>query len=189
MNSAVFLDKDGTLIPDVPYNVDPELIVLQDNTIEGLKKLKAKGYLLIVISNQAGVARGLFKTEALDAVKEKLQQLMKSKGVELDGFYFCPHHPEGTIREYAVDCNCRKPKAGMFLRAAKDFDIDLSKSWMIGDILHDVEAGNSAGCKSILIDNGNETEWYMNEFRKPDYMANNINDAANHILYIAKNLS
>jgi D-glycero-D-manno-heptose 1,7-bisphosphate phosphatase len=189
MNSAVFLDKDGTLIPDVPYNVDPELIVLQDNTIEGLKKLKAKGYLLIVISNQAGVARGFFKEEALDQVKEKLQQLMQSKGVELDGFYFCPHHPDGTIREYAMDCNCRKPKAGMFLKAAKDFNIDLSKSWMIGDILHDVEAGNSAGCKSILIDNGNETEWYMNEFRKPDYMANNINDAANHILYIAKNLS
>jgi len=183
MNAAVFLDKDGTLIPDVPYNVDPELIVLQDNTIEGLKKLKSKGYLLIVVSNQAGIAKGLFKEVALDGVKGKLQELLRSKGIELDGFYFCPHHPEGTVKEFSIDCNCRKPKAGMFLKAARDFNIDLSQSWMIGDILHDVEAANRAGCKSILIDNGNETEWYINEFRKPDYMANNINDAANHILY------
>lgn len=182
MNKAVFLDKDGTLIPDIPYNVNPDLITLQDGAAEGLRKLQQLGFMLIIISNQAGVAKGHFKTEALEGVQKRLTELFESEGLTLTAFYYCPHHPEGSVKPYAIECVCRKPKAGMFLKAAADFNIDLSSSWMIGDILHDVEAGNSAGCRSILIDNGNETEWYINEFRKPNYLAGNINDAAGFIL-------
>ena len=182
MKKAIFLDKDGTLISDVPYNVDPELILLSDDCLSGLQNLQAKGYLLIVVTNQSGVARGYFKEEALEQVEQKLKELLQDKRIELNGFYFCPHHPEGNIQTLAVNCNCRKPEPGMLLKAAEDLDIDLDSSWMIGDILNDIEAGNRAGCKSILIDNGNETEWIINDIRTPLLKVNNINEAAAYIL-------
>lgn len=183
MNKAVFIDKDGTLIHDIPYNVDPELIRLQEGAGDGLKLLKDKGYLLIVVSNQSGVARGYFPEEALVAVKERIQQELRSEGVQLDGFYTCPHHPCGIVDKYTIRCSCRKPEPGLLLRAAADFNVDLSKSWMIGDILHDVEAGNRAGCRTILIDNGNETEWVPGKYRTPNYKVRNIGDAARIIVW------
>jgi D-glycero-D-manno-heptose 1,7-bisphosphate phosphatase len=182
MNKAIFIDKDGTLIDDVPYNVDPALIRLQRGAIDGLKRLKADGYLLILISNQSGVAHGYFREADLEPVKYKLQEILLKGNVSLDGFYYCPHHPQGKIEQYAIPCECRKPKPGMILTAAKNFNVDLSQSWMIGDILHDVEAGNKAGCKTIFIDNGNETEWEENEYRRPTRIAVNIPEAASVIL-------
>lgn len=182
MNKAVFIDKDGTLIPDVPYNTDPAVISLQPCATEGLRELQNKGFLLIIISNQAGVARGYFKEEALVGVEARLKELLAVEHIKLDGFYYCPHHPEGTIKEYSIVCDCRKPAPGLFLRAAGDFNIDLKESWMIGDILNDVEAGKNAGCRSILIDNGNETEWLAGNNRVPDHSVKNINEAALLIL-------
>src|SRR5687767_8859310 len=161
MKKAVFIDKDGTLIPDLPYNVDTSLITLQEGAVEGLKLLQSAGFLLIIISNQAGVAYGYFKEADVLSVEEKLKELLSPEGVSLDGFFYCPHHPEGKVEAYSIKCSCRKPEAGMILKAAETFSIDLSRSWMIGDILNDVEAGHNAGCRSILIDNGNETEWIM----------------------------
>ncbi|MEJ7737498.1 MAG: HAD family hydrolase [Chitinophagaceae bacterium] len=184
MNKAVFIDKDGTLIHDIPYNVNPSLISLQEGALDGLQLLKANGFLLVVITNQAGIAHGYFQEKALEAVQEKIRQLLKPRGVHLSGFYYCPHHPLGKSREYAIECDCRKPGTGMILEAADHLDIDLSRSWMIGDILHDIEAGNKAGCHTILINNGNETEWIMNEYRKPHYMADNIRQAADFILNV-----
>lgn len=181
MNKAVFLDKDGTLIPDIPYNVDPEKITLVQGATDALKLLQSQGFLLIVISNQSGVAHGYFDESALNAVSEKLRSLLSSD-IPLHAFYFCPHHPDGIIQQYAMDCQCRKPKPGLILQAAKDHDIDLSRSWMIGDILNDVEAGNRAGCKTILINNGNETEWILNEMRQPTATVNNLTMAADLIL-------
>jgi D-glycero-D-manno-heptose 1,7-bisphosphate phosphatase len=182
MNKAVFLDKDGTLIPDIPYNINTALITLQDGAVTGLKKLAAAGYLLIVISNQAGVAYGYFQEADILKVKTWLENMLREEGVHLDGFYYCPHHPEAKIDAYRKACDCRKPAAGMLLQAAKDFDIELRDSWMIGDILNDVEAGHKAGCKSVLINNGNETEWLMNEDRKPDFMATGLSEAADYII-------
>lgn len=181
MRKAIFLDKDGTLIKDIPYNVDPALIVLQDNSVEGLKQLQDEGYLLIIISNQSGVAHGYFHENELHKVKDKLEELLEEYSIKLDGMYYCPHHPQGNIKSYSITCNCRKPQPGMILAAARDFNLDLSNSWMIGDILHDVEAGNRAGCRTILIDNGNETEWMINDFREPTYKVNSINEAASFI--------
>src|SRR3569833_2437769 len=118
MYAEILIDKDGTLIPDIPYNVDPDLIVLEDNSIEGLKLLCESGYKLIVISNQSGVACGYFSEEDLYAVGERLRSLLGTFGIELSGFYFCPHYANGIIPEYAVDCYCRKPMPGMRRRAA-----------------------------------------------------------------------
>lgn len=182
MHKAVFLDKDGTLIFDVPYNVNPALVKLEDNAGVALKMLQEEGYVLIVVSNQSGVAFGYFSERDLLGVNARIMKLLQKEDVRLNGFYYCPHHPGGTVPEYAVFCECRKPAPGMLLKAAEAFDIDLSQSWMIGDILNDVEAGNRAGCKSILIDNGHETEWEMNESREPYFVAGDIKEAAQFIL-------
>lgn len=181
LRKAVFLDKDGTLIPDIPYNIDPEKITLQHNSLEGLQLLCAQGYSLIIVSNQAGVALGYFTEAQLKLAMEKLQKLLLEAGVPIDDIYYCPHHPDAKLAKYKKRCVCRKPAPGLLLRAAQDYDINLSDSWMIGDILNDIEAGNRAGCRSILIDNGNETEWLTGRFRRPAYISNSINDAAKYI--------
>ena len=178
---AIFIDKDGTLIRDVPYNVDPQKIELYPETGEALRQWQNAGYRIIVISNQAGVARGYFDETALPAVETRLQELLNPFGVTLNGFYYCPHHPAGSVPAYAIACACRKPEPGMIIRAAREHGVDLSASWMIGDILNDVEAGNRAGCQTILIDNGNETEWLPGPFRTPTYRAANLAQAADVI--------
>jgi D-glycero-D-manno-heptose 1,7-bisphosphate phosphatase len=182
MNKAVFIDKDGTLIHDIPYNVNPSLLSLYDGAASALKLLKDCGFLLILVSNQSGVARGYFKMMDLKAIENKIQQVLVSEGVQLDAMYFCPHHPDGAVHEYSKECDCRKPKPGMLMTAAKEFDIDLTRSWMIGDILNDVEAGQAAGCRTILIDNGNETEWEITEQRMPTAVAPGLSDAVKIIL-------
>ncbi|MCW3080074.1 HAD family hydrolase [Segetibacter sp.] len=178
---VVFLDKDGTLIPDVPYNVNPDLVSLEPGVVEGLKLLKKEGYIFVVISNQAGVARGYFQINELEKVKQKIDLLLNTKGIEIEKYYFCPHHTDGKVQEYTLACECRKPKPGMILQATKDLEISVVQSWMIGDILHDAEAGNRAGCRSIVINNGNETEWVEGPFRTPTYIAENFLDAAKFI--------
>lgn len=178
MRKAVFIDKDGTLIVDVPFNINPDLIQLQEHAVEGLKCIKKLGFELIVISNQSGIAYGYFGESDLRQVEDKIQELLSEHNLSIDAFYYCPHHPQGTVKAYSTDCPSRKPGPGMILKAAKDRGINLAYSWMIGDILHDVEAGNRAGCRTILIDNGNETEWIMNDFNHPDFTVRNINDAA-----------
>ncbi|MBV8886420.1 MAG: HAD family hydrolase [Chroococcidiopsidaceae cyanobacterium CP_BM_RX_35] len=175
---AVFLDKDGTLIEDVPYNVDPERVQLTQGAVEGLQLLNASGYQLIVITNQSGVARGYFPELALVAVEARLRQLLADAGVPLAGFYYCPHHPDGVVQEFAKNCSCRKPEPGLLLYAADKHNINLAQSWFIGDILNDVEAGHRAGCKTVLIDNGNETEWQMSQQRSPHYIVTDLTKAA-----------
>jgi D-glycero-D-manno-heptose 1,7-bisphosphate phosphatase len=110
---AVFLDKDGTLIPDVPYNVNPDVIELEDGVVEGLQLLQKAGYVFIVISNQAGVARGYFQINELEKVKQKIDLLLNKEGIEIEKYYFCPHHPQGKIAEYTKLCDCRKPAPGI----------------------------------------------------------------------------
>ncbi len=183
MQKAIFLDKDGTLIRDVPFNADPHLVVLENGVIEGLKKLSDKGYLFIIITNQSGLAHGYFTEEDLAAVEAHISQLLQVDGITINGFYYCPHYPGGTVKKFDAVCSCRKPMPGLLLAAAADFDIDLSQSWMIGDILNDVEAGNRAGCGSILIDNGNETEWLTDsDERKPSFIVKNMLEAADLII-------
>lgn len=175
---AIFLDKDGTLVEDIPYNVNPSLLELTWQAGQALQILQQLGYALIVVTNQSGVARGLFTETALQPIHTRLCERLAQYGVALSGFYYCPHSPDGTVARYATACTCRKPMPGMLLRAAHEHGIDLSRSWMIGDILNDVEAGHRAGCRSVLIDNGNETEWKMSPLRAPDLTAPNLYAAA-----------
>lgn len=178
---AVFLDKDGTLVENVPYNVDPARVLLTAGAGPALRLLRRQGYALFVVSNQGGVARGLFSERDLEPGWRRLQELAREEGVALDGFVYCPHDPRGKARRYAVSCCCRKPMPGMLLRLARQHGIDLSASWMIGDILDDVEAGRRAGCRTVLIDNGNETEWKSGLLRTPDLVASDLLRAARGI--------
>lgn len=168
MNKAVFIDRDGTLIKNVPYNVTPELIVPEKNAVEALRQLQAHDYLLVVVANQGGIAKGLFTEKELIKANTYLAGLLAKQNVFIDAFYYCPHHPDGMVADYAKKCDCRKPAPGLLLRAAAELQIDLKHSWMIGDMLDDVEAGHRAGCKSILYNTGNETRWAMSRFREPD---------------------
>jgi D-glycero-D-manno-heptose 1,7-bisphosphate phosphatase len=181
---SIFLDKDGTLVENVPDNVDPDKIQLCSGAIAGLQRLYAAGYELYVITNQSGVAQGLFPEAALTAVEARLRQLLGNAGIALHGFYYCPHHPNGNVSTYAIACDCRKPQPGLIYRAATEHTIDLTQSWFIGDILHDVEAGRVAGCRTILIDNGNETEWQLSPQRLPHHMVRDLDEAARIILAI-----
>ncbi|HEY0062310.1 MAG TPA: HAD family hydrolase [Telluria sp.] len=175
---AVFLDKDGTLIDDVPFNADPRRMNLCSGAGAALRLLARLDYRFFVVSNQAGVALGKFSEADLALVQHRLSDLLFREQLHLDGFYYCPHHPEGKIAGYGVDCLCRKPMPGMLVRAARDNDIDLSASWMLGDILNDVEAGNRAGCRTVLVDCGNETEWRLGHYRLPTRVAPDIYSAA-----------
>jgi D-glycero-D-manno-heptose 1,7-bisphosphate phosphatase len=182
MRKAVFIDRDGTLIKDIPYNANPHLISLEYFAAEMLQCLKRKDYLLILITNQSGIARGYFSEEDLYRMHEGLQRKLLEYNVQLDAIYYCPHLPDGIKKEYAIECDCRKPKPGLIYKAAKKFNINLNESWMIGDILNDVEAGNVAGCKTIFVNNGNETEWIINEQRIPEYEVENLEQATKMIL-------
>jgi D-glycero-D-manno-heptose 1,7-bisphosphate phosphatase len=180
--SAAFLDKDGTVLRDVPYNVDPAHMELAPSAAVALRSLQRRGFALIVVSNQSGVARGYFSEQQVVAAAQHLAAMLCREGVALTGFYYCPHLEDGVIEQFARTCDCRKPRPGLLLRAARDHRIDLSLSWMIGDTLDDVEAGNRAGCRTILLNVGSETRWLQGEWRSPDYVASGMNEAASLIL-------
>ena len=167
---AVFFDKDGTLVKDVPYNVNPDLIVLNEGAAETVQELKKAGFKIFVVSNQSGIARGFFEEKDLTAVWEKLNELCE---IEFDGFYFCPHFPGGKIPKYSFLCDCRKPKPGMIMQAARENNLDLQNSWIIGDSPKDAEAGRRGGCRTILL--GGETE-------NSDFTAGSLKEAAQIIL-------
>jgi D-glycero-D-manno-heptose 1,7-bisphosphate phosphatase len=178
----VFLDKDGTLIEDVPYNVDPERMRLTRGAQTALRRLGAARLPVVVVSNQSGVARGYFDESALVPVAERLRAFVTAEGATFLDFRYCPHLPGGVIAAYAVECDCRKPKPGLLVAAASAHALDLSTCWMVGDILDDIEAGRGAGCRTILLDNGHETKWRLTEQRIPDYSAGDLDEAAGIIL-------
>lgn len=182
MSPIVFLDKDGTLVKNVPYNVDPAKVVLADGAIEGLRLLTDAGYRLAIVSNQSGVARALFRLADLNPVENRLRRLLSDSGLSLAGVFYCPHHPKGVVKEYARACHCRKPAPGLIVRAAAFLHARLADCWMIGDILDDVEAGKRAGCRTVLIDNGNETEWEPGPYRQADFVARDLIEAARFIV-------
>ncbi|MBI5835822.1 MAG: HAD family hydrolase [Candidatus Eisenbacteria bacterium] len=149
MTPAVFLDRDGTLIVEREYLADPEGVEFTPGAAEAVRKLRARGFMVVVVSNQAGLARGLFAETAVHAVHRRIEALLRVEGTHVDGYYFCPHHPEFT-----GPCRCRKPEPGMLLDAARDLELDLARSWMVGDRLSDVEAGVRAGARGILVRTG-----------------------------------
>ena len=174
-NKAVFLDRDGTLIVNRHYGSNPDDIELLDGVVEGLLKLREAGYKLLLVSNQSGVARGYFDERAVAQMHDRLQRMLDRYGAALDGLEYCPHHPEGVTSSYATECSCRKPAPGMLRRAARKHGVNLSASWMIGDIEPDVVAGRRAGTRTILV--GSETSLSPPDFRAEDFV-----EAVSHIL-------
>jgi D-glycero-D-manno-heptose 1,7-bisphosphate phosphatase len=156
LDRAVFLDRDGTLVHPRHYPSRPADLQLYHGIGAGLRRLQAAGFRLVVITNQSGLARGYFGEAELRRMHEHLARELARLDVRLDGVYYCPHHPEGTVPELAIACDCRKPEPGMLLRAAAELALDLDRSWFVGDILDDVEAGNRAGCRTLLVDLGTE---------------------------------
>lgn len=181
---VVFLDKDGTLIKDVPHNVDVKAIQLAPYAISSLKRLKKEGFKFAIITNQSGIAMGYFDETDVLKVGRYLAGVFKQQGLDLLGFYFCPHHPQGKVNRYMHVCECRKPMPGLIMRAMEEHDIDLAQSWVIGDILDDIECGRRSGCNTIFLDNGNETQWIKNPLREPHVIVKNLKEAANYIVRV-----
>ncbi|MGV9199902.1 MAG: D-glycero-beta-D-manno-heptose 1,7-bisphosphate 7-phosphatase [Promethearchaeia archaeon] len=176
-NRAIFLDRDGVLNKEVNYLSDPAEFEFLEGSIEALKMLKTKGYLLIVITNQSGIARGYFTVKTLNKIHEKMERILKTHGIQLDDIYYCPHHPEFT-----GPCECRKPKPGMLLEARKKHDLNLKKSYLVGDTLSDIEAGNMAYCTTALVltGHGSGEKAKIGEI-KPDCIYDNLLEFAKNI--------
>lgn len=159
---AIFLDRDGTLNKYVGFLRKEEEFELLPGVAEAVKKINESGYLAIVVTNQPVIARGEVTFEGLEAIHNKMETLLGKEGAYLDAIYFCPHHPhsgyEGEVKELKIECECRKPKPGMLLKAAEDLNIDLSQSYMVGDGENDIKAGKAAGCKTVLLNT--ECEYY-----------------------------
>jgi D-glycero-D-manno-heptose 1,7-bisphosphate phosphatase len=148
MNKAVFLDRDGVINVDNGYVSQRDDFKFIEGVIDACKKAKEKGYLLVVITNQSGIARGYFTEEQFHTLTEWMDWSMADRGVDLDGIYYCPHHSEHGIGEYKVNCDCRKPKPGMLFDAIKELNIDVKQSILIGDKVSDLQAGIAAGVET-----------------------------------------
>ncbi len=181
---ALFLDRDGTLVHAVHFPSRPEQLRLYEHVGSGLFQLQKQGFVPIVITNQSGIARGYFSEADLQAMHNYLAEQLSAQGVHLTAIYSCPHYPEGTVPTFSKVCACRKPQPGMLLQAAADFDLDLAHSWFIGDILDDVEAGNRAGCHTLLVDVGTEAR-PTTALRAPTFVASDIQNALVLVLAVS----
>ena len=151
---TVFLDRDGTLIEEVGYLSHLDRIALYPWSIESVKLLNRAGFKGVVVTNQAGVARGLFDEDFIDEAHRFLDQKFSDGGATIDKFYYCPHHPEASVEAYRSECDCRKPKAGMLWKAAQELQLELSHSFVIGDRLSDLRLGQAVGARSLLVRTG-----------------------------------
>jgi len=148
---AVFLDRDGTLIVERGYITVPEGVELMPGAAAAVTRLREAGWKVFVVTNQGAVAKGLITEEELGLIHFRMVALLAEAGAEIDGVYYCPHHPDGDQLQYSVECDCRKPRPGMLERASSEHDVDLARSVMIGDTLRDLEAGRAAGAKAVLV--------------------------------------
>ena len=182
---AVFLDRDGTINEEVGYLRSPEQLVLIPGAAEAIGDLNARGIATCVISNQSGVARGMFPEEALGPIHSALEELLRTRGARIDRIFYCPHHPREGVPPYNVACNCRKPSPGMLLRGARELDADLSRSFTIGDRIVDVQAGKAAGTTTVLVLTGYGRE-SVKECQAagvvPDVIVPDLREAAARIL-------
>ena len=171
MNKAVFLDRDNTIARDVPYCSRPEDFELLPTVPEAIKLLNGKGFKVIVITNQSGIARGYFTEETLSQIHRKMQDELLLHGASIDGIYYCPHHPDDG-------CGCRKPKTALFHKAAAEHNIDFGSSYMVGDMPLDIAAGKALGCKTVLVTTGTNLS---PPNPRADYTASNLLEATRWI--------
>ncbi len=154
MKKCVFLDRDGNINIEVDYLYRTEDFTFEKGADEAIKIFNDLGYLVVVVTNQSGVARGYYNEDDLNKLHDYIDEELEKIGAKVDAYYYCPHHPTKGVGKYKIKCNCRKPELGMFLQAKKDFDIDFEKSIIVGDKISDVEAGLRLGMESILVRSG-----------------------------------
>mgnify|MGYP001285062081 CR=1 FL=1 len=186
-NTAVFMDRDGTINEEVGYLSRLEELKIIPEAFEAIRLINESGMKAVVISNQSGVARGYFGEEFLERVNTRLNEILWEKGARIDAFYYCPHHPSAGEGIYRKACECRKPEPGLLLAAARDMDIDLPRSFMIGDMLKDIEAAKRVGTKGILVRTGYGSNITITD--KPAHIADNILGAVKWILNERKKLN
>jgi D-glycero-D-manno-heptose 1,7-bisphosphate phosphatase len=183
---AVFIDRDGTINEQMGYINHLSRFVILPGVAEAFRLLNENGYLAIVVTNQSGVARGYFPMDLVHQIHESLKAFLRTKGANADGILFCPHYPTGTVPEYTKDCDCRKPKAGLIEQAEALFDIDMNRSYMVGDHSTDMELAERCGLKGILVKTGyglGEIEYALSQKKiKPSHIAGDLLDAVRWIL-------
>jgi len=188
-NAAIFLDRDGTINEEVGYLDSPDQLVIIPSAFEAIRLINQSGLKAIVVTNQAGVARGLFGEDLVETIHAVLREALRQGGALIDAFYYCPHHPTEGDPPYRQTCDCRKPAPGLFLRAARELNLDLSASWMIGDRYNDIEAAHRAGARGVLVKTGYGADALSGEgpdnetpAGKPDFVADDILQAVRWIL-------
>jgi D,D-heptose 1,7-bisphosphate phosphatase len=179
--AAVFLDRDGTINEEVGYLDRLEKLRIFPAAFDAIRLINRSGMKTVVISNQSGVARGYFDEAFVETVHAGIQSLMQEQGARIDGFYWCPHHPTEGKEPYRTACACRKPEPGLIIRAAQELGIDLDRSYMVGDMLKDIEAGRRAGTKGILVQTGYGAD-FISGPEAPDFIARDVLDAVNWIM-------
>lgn len=182
---AVFLDRDGAVNEEVDYLGAIEQFEFIAGSVEAIRLLNDAGLKTIIITNQAGVARGLYDEKRLRQIHYYMEEELRKQGARLDGVYYCPHHPTAGLGAYKIDCACRKPRPGMLKQAARDLKIDLQKSFVVGDKLSDLQAGRAVHCKTVLVRTGygqnTENELPGEDFQ-PDHIADNLLTAVRWLL-------
>jgi len=184
MKPAVFLDRDGTINVDVGYLCHPDQFTFLPRAIEALQMLRDSDLPLIIITNQAGVARGLIPPDRLPVIQKAFLRLMRTNNIPIAGYYSCPHHPEGVLPEYRCECECRKPAPGLLLQAARELDIDVQRSYVVGDKASDVQLAHNADATGILVLTGEGRKYqqsYPSEYTPPHTICRNLYEAAEWI--------
>jgi D,D-heptose 1,7-bisphosphate phosphatase len=151
---ALLLDRDGTVIVEKDYLHDPDEVELEKGVVTALKMAQETGLAIVIVSNQSGIARGIFTHDDVQKVNARMLELLAVEGVDVDAVYYCPHHPHGSVNEFSIPCECRKPAAGMAEEAARELGIDLRRSFMVGDMVRDVDLGRVVGARSFLVRTG-----------------------------------
>jgi D-glycero-D-manno-heptose 1,7-bisphosphate phosphatase len=179
---AVFLDRDGTMIEDVGYLDHLNRVSFFPWTVDAVRALNRAGFALVVVTNQSGVARGFFSESFVDATHRHMSERLRDGGARIDAYYYCPHHPGGSVAPYVRDCDCRKPAAGLVERASRELRLDPARSFVVGDRQGDIELARAVGAKGVLVRTRPETDPEMHEMVAPDAIVDNLAAAASWIL-------
>jgi len=186
MKKAVFIDRDGTISEEVGYVNHPSRFRLYPYSSQAIKRLNDNGWLAIVVTNQAGVARGYFSEDVIKQIHRQMEEQISGASARLDAIYYCAHHPTVGEFPYRQECDCRKPKAGLIKRAVSEFDVDLESSWMVGDRYSDIELARNAGLQSAFVLSGygrGEWEYQRSSWQhQPELVCEDLLDAVNKIL-------
>ena len=185
-NQAIFLDRDGTLNEEDGHITSPEKFRLYSYAAEAVRLINQSGRMAVVLTNQSGVARNFLTEATLLQIHERMEESLRLQGARIDAIYYCAHHPDYGSPPYRLDCDCRKPKPGLVERAARDFNLDLSRCYVIGDRYRDIEAGQVVGARGVMVMSGFGREEYdagrQRWPRQPDHIAENLLEAVNWIL-------